>query len=131
MENWRDVPVIEDRVATDADMRACIAAFTAGAGESTVYDGPDLPARAIVQSGASVGLPKGTEVVIVQVETLHGTGKVMAGFVVPVGFFGELPLSDLQIIESARAVPDLGLYFPIGQIRYTFAYYLSRVFGFR
>ncbi|MFZ1470859.1 MAG: hypothetical protein WAT09_18055 [Paracoccaceae bacterium] len=102
MENWRDVPVIEERVATDADMRACVAAFTAAAGESTVYDGPDLPARAIVQSGVSFGLPKGTEVVIVQVETLRETGKVMAGFVVPVGVFGELPLSALQIVETAN-----------------------------
>ena len=135
MENWRDVPVIEDRVATDADMRACIAAFVEDAGQSTVYDGPDLPARAVVLSNqySQYGLPKGSEVVIVQIETLRQGGKVMAGFVVPAGRFGAVDLSDLEIINPANAVPvpGPGLYLPLGQIWYTVAYHLSRIFTSR
>lgn len=101
IENWREVPVIEHRVATDADIRACIAAFTTGPGQSEPFEGLALPARARLLT-AMPDRAAGADLVVVQIERAIGQDMVVVGFIFPDGSFGVSLLSDIQIVETAR-----------------------------
>lgn len=95
---WQDGPVIKGRVATAADAAACIAAFAVPDGRSQVYDGGDLPARAVLM-GTEVGVPAGTEVIVVQIERTTDGTMIIMGFINPQGGMGVGLLSDLRIVE--------------------------------
>ncbi len=82
-------------------MRACVAAFHTGAGQSRPYDAIPLPAR-VKLIAAMPDRSVGTEAVIVQIESAVDKDLVVAGLLFPDGAFGIGLLADVEIIEFAE-----------------------------
>ncbi|WP_374394578.1 hypothetical protein [Tabrizicola sp.] len=98
IEDWRAIPVIEERVATLDDVNYCNAVFAAGQGQSEVVATPGLPALAVVKNANG----SKTKVVIVQIEKQIGGGMTVVGYVLPEGGNGMGTLSDFDIVEYSR-----------------------------
>lgn len=95
LSDWRDVPVIADRVATAQDLEGCVALFHGGGGSRPVKDlGLPLLADYTDETGKTI------KAVIVQVE--EGPGFTVAGYVTPDRQNGVALLSEFVVLERAQ-----------------------------
>ena len=99
MADWRSLPVVEERVATDDDLRNCGVFFVRKPGESDPWNKIQLPALA--RSVANADTP-GNEVVIVQVEYIRASKVAMAMVRLPNGMATPVLLSNLVVVETAE-----------------------------
>ncbi|AZL57662.1 hypothetical protein EI545_01660 [Tabrizicola piscis] len=98
IDNWRSIPAIEERVATQGDLNDCVAVFATGAGQSEVVTNPGLPALATLKNEDGT-----TEtVVIVQIEKQIGGPLTVVGYILPSGGNGIGTLPEFNIIEYSK-----------------------------
>lgn len=96
LEAWRDVPVIEHRIATEADIENCVAAFHTG-GTGRVVDAENLPALGEVQiADGSV-----VQIVIVQIESGSAGAMRVAGYRAADGSFAVALHDEIRIIAQS------------------------------
>jgi hypothetical protein len=100
MVDWRSVPVVEERVATDDDLRNCGVFFVRDAGASEPWNKIDLPALA--RSVVNADNKPGNEVVVVQIEYIRASKVAIAMVRLPNGMATPVLLSNLVIVETAK-----------------------------
>ena len=97
LDTWRDIPALEQRVATPDDVNRCDAIFSTD-GRSTVFDTPGLPALAVLTGTDG----RKQKIVIIQIETPLNGQPVLVGYVLPQGGNGVATLPEVEVLEYAR-----------------------------
>ncbi len=97
IDDWRSIPVIEERAATPDDVGKCLAVFATGEGQTEAVETTGLPALAELSKDDG----SKESVVIVQIEKQVGGPLTVVGYVLPSGGRGVGEIQEFSILEYA------------------------------